>query len=170
MELIKFTDKYGTKRKGYKKVCESCEDEYVVSKARYEKSKFCSKECRNKGNEREKSTLTCPVCNETFIRLNSTLKAKSGIYFCSVVCKDKAATISQGIEQIWPSFYGTGKDAYRKLFTKKELKCKRCGFDEFKECVDVHHIDGDHTNNDKNNLMPLCSCCHRALHIGLWKL
>jgi hypothetical protein len=26
--------------------------------------------------------------------------------------------------------------------------------------VTIHHIDGDHSNNDPDNLIPLCTTCH----------
>lgn len=30
--------------------------------------------------------------------------------------------------------------------------------------VDVHHLDGNHHNNDVNNLVPLCPNHHMAIH------
>jgi hypothetical protein len=65
---------------------------------------------------------------------------------------------------------GTGKDTYRRQFSDRKFRCRRCGYSEFKSGVDVHHIDADDTNNRKENLLLLCACCHRALHCGLWAL
>lgn len=43
-----------------------------------------------------------------------------------------------------------------------EDKCVRCGFVPEHMCqLDVDHIDGDHSNNDKDNLQTLCANCHR---------
>ena len=44
--------------------------------------------------------------------------------------------------------------------------CELCGF----EHADVHHIDGDHNNNDLNNLISLCPNHHRLVHYGLLSL
>lgn len=30
--------------------------------------------------------------------------------------------------------------------------------------VDIHHLDGNHNNNDKKNLIQLCRSCHKRLH------
>jgi hypothetical protein len=30
--------------------------------------------------------------------------------------------------------------------------------------VQIHHIDEDDTNNDKDNLIPLCKLCHEEVH------
>ena len=32
------------------------------------------------------------------------------------------------------------------------------------DCVEVHHVDGDHDNNLLSNLKPLCRSCHRKYH------
>lgn len=45
----------------------------------------------------------------------------------------------------------------------KEYRCEKCGITEWngeKIALQVHHIDGDHYNNDIDNLMVLCPNCH----------
>ena len=43
--------------------------------------------------------------------------------------------------------------------------CTRCHFvPESLRQLDVHHIDGDHQNNDPTNLTTLCANCHRLVH------
>jgi hypothetical protein len=40
--------------------------------------------------------------------------------------------------------------------------CEKCGFSSEYPCqFDVDHIDGNHSNNDPDNLQTLCSNCHR---------
>lgn len=41
-----------------------------------------------------------------------------------------------------------------------EKKCKICGS---KTNIDVHHKDGNHNNNELENLMYLCSRCHQTI-------
>lgn len=55
---------------------------------------------------------------------------------------------------------------YRKIrrpYTQyKKDKCELCDFipvNQFQ--LDVDHIDGNHQNNDLNNLQTLCANCHR---------
>ena len=54
---------------------------------------------------------------------------------------------------------------YKKL---KGALCERCGFIASNACqLDVHHIDGNHYNQESKNLMTLCSNCHRLEHFSL---
>ena len=44
----------------------------------------------------------------------------------------------------------------------KKDHCELCGFIAVHRVqLDVDHIDGDHTNNDVENLQTLCANCHR---------
>ena len=50
-----------------------------------------------------------------------------------------------------------------KLFQEREYRCECCGITEWngKEIkLQVHHIDGNHNNNVRENLMILCPNCH----------
>ncbi len=46
-------------------------------------------------------------------------------------------------------------------------ECAKCG-DTFN--LSVHHMDCNRNNNRVNNLIALCSKCHRSLHNDAWKL
>jgi predicted restriction endonuclease len=53
----------------------------------------------------------------------------------------------------------------RYLFEKYNSKCAMCGWGEMNvwtRCIplEVHHIDGDYTNNIESNLTLLCPNCH----------
>jgi len=53
-------------------------------------------------------------------------------------------------------------NGYRqKCISAKGEACKACG--EERNIV-AHHIDGDRTNNDLENLIPLCKSCHKTIH------
>ena len=46
------------------------------------------------------------------------------------------------------------------MFKKK--CCESCGFIALHSVqLDIDHIDGNHSNNEVDNLMTLCSNCHR---------
>lgn len=58
--------------------------------------------------------------------------------------------------------YGDTRKVYRKI---KKPHCERCGFVAEDPCqLDIHHIDRNHKNNIKTNLITLCSNCHRLEH------
>jgi len=45
--------------------------------------------------------------------------------------------------------------------------CERCGW---KGYCDIHHRDGNHSNNEKENLEILCPNCHRTHHSPLLEI
>lgn len=49
----------------------------------------------------------------------------------------------------------------------KEYKCEQCGINEWNEkriVIELHHKDGDPTNNVLSNLELLCPNCHSQTH------
>lgn len=57
------------------------------------------------------------------------------------------------------------KTEYQKIASDLyEYKCNICGKDSGRLCV--HHMDGNHENNDPNNLCWLCNSCHARIHGG----
>jgi len=166
MEL-KFTDMLGRKRIGCYVECKVCKASFVTRID--QPATYCSLICARSGSKKW-ITTTCAQCKLPFELVVSKIKkSKSGLHFCSKVCKDKAQRLG-GIVEVLPSHYGTSVLNYRRLFEEVELSCKRCGYDEFKSSVDIHHIDENRHNNNKENLMPLCKNCHQGLHCGFWKL
>jgi 5-methylcytosine-specific restriction endonuclease McrA len=44
--------------------------------------------------------------------------------------------------------------------------CERCSFVAIDRVqLDIHHRDGDHSNDDPENLETLCANCHRLEHV-----
>ena len=158
-ETIEYTFYKKHKRVLIKTKCENCGQ--VFYKRKHIKTKFCSKNCQY-ANQR--ITLICdnPFCNKTFIRTKSDLvRSKSGLYFCSRECKDYAQRLESGVEEIHPSHYGNGAYNYRvKAFRELPNKCNFCGYSEMKKMLDVHHKDGNRSNNVIDNLEILCVWCH----------
>lgn len=48
--------------------------------------------------------------------------------------------------------------------TKLEQKCVECGWNEYPQVLDVHHIDCNRSNNNLDNLQFLCPTCHQIKH------
>ena len=53
----------------------------------------------------------------------------------------------------------------RYLLEKNDYKCEKCGFDGINPytnntILQIHHIDGDSSNNKEENLQVLCPNCH----------
>lgn len=161
----------GKRRKAVRIICQNCGIETLTRIKKDKTYQFCSQKCSAEFKTSLRVDLVCATCQKQFTKTQSKLlNSKSGFHFCSRKCKDKAQRLG-GIKEIMPPHYGTSETIdYRALFTEDELVCSRCGYDECKSVVDIHHIDENRTNNDKSNLIPLCSNCHRSLHFGFWKL
>jgi DNA-directed RNA polymerase subunit RPC12/RpoP len=168
MEVIHYKDVHGKTRKGTMAACKTCGKEFV---SRISQPKiYCSTECFHK-QSRRRLEYNCAFCGkQNEIAESKSKRSKSGLRFCDRKCKEQAQRLTE-FAAIRPSHYGTGTGGnYREFFETEELYCRRCGYKEFPHAVQIHHVDHDRSNNKKSNLMPLCACCHVALHGGCWNL
>lgn len=59
----------------------------------------------------------------------------------------------------------TEKGYRERCFEEKGSSCTRCeGHSPNTERTVVHHVDGDRSNNNLDNLEPLCYSCHEKWH------
>jgi hypothetical protein len=97
----------------------------------------------------------------------------------NITWKDKLSKSLQGYHPInewkvgdlkgsknWNWKGGISRHWSRKLIFK--ICCNNCGTTEHQ--LDIHHKDGNVSNNEINNLVILCRSCHKKLHIGLLQL
>ncbi|WP_173912861.1 HNH endonuclease signature motif containing protein [Acinetobacter sp. Marseille-Q1618] len=54
------------------------------------------------------------------------------------------------------------------LFKAFNHRCYFCDFHDEK-FLEIHHLDGNHSNNNAENLVPACTLCHRTKHLS-WVL
>lgn len=54
----------------------------------------------------------------------------------------------------------------KKVLERDDYSCKMCGFKASK-WQEVHHVNDDHSDNRKENLLTVCMYCHLCQHIGL---
>lgn len=93
------------------------------------------------------------------------------IEFCDAHCQNEykykqyIERWKNGEENGLKGEYGLSKYIRRYLLEKCGCKCEKCGWgkkNEFTETIplEIHHIDGDYTNNKEGNLQVLCPNCH----------
>ena len=105
----------------------------------------------------------CKICGKPVSR------ASKG--FCSNTCYAESK-YNEYIEK-WKNGEVTGlsgeyqlnKNIRKYIFKKYDNKCSECGWDKInpytnKRPLEVHHKDGDYTNNKEENLQLLCPNCH----------
>ena len=85
--------------------------------------------------------------------------------------KSKAGKLDEVIDYYFENkktdINNTLRKKYYKKYSKFKLKnCKVCGKskEESGEHLEIHHIDKNLSNNEKENLMTLCKECHINLH------
>jgi len=149
------------------KKCEQCETIFAARKSDLNRgrARFCSLKCNgawqavNRERKKKVPNVECAHCGTTFYKTESKKRnSKSGLFFCSRICKDSAQKIG-GIKEIIPSHYGTNYTTI--CFTHHKKECVVCGEDKI---VAVHHYDENHHNNAPNNLVPLCPTHHQYVH------
>ena len=120
-------------------------------------SHFSHKAAMNKFNSKYELIIkSCPVCGATFEALKGHKKEKTT---CSYSCSNTFFANKRN----WPEKY----TRYTTIcFKKWPKRCVLCGYDKV---VAVHHIDENHSNNDIDNLVPLCMNHHEEIHHKLYK-
>lgn len=148
------------KKEQQKKFCVNCGKELGKWQ-----TKFCSSSCSATYNNLQRNTKKryCIKCGKQ-LEMGQTK-------YCSTECRYEQE-YTEYIEK-WKNgtINGiTGADGISKcirkyLFIKHNNKCEKCGWGEVnphtgKIPLQVHHIDGDCTNNKEENLQLLCPNCH----------
>lgn len=163
MTSIRFVES-GIVRLGVLAKCRECRRKFPRRKR--SRRLYCSRKCSSL-SKRQRIKLRCKLCGRRFERSHSKLdKSKSGLFFCSRKCKDTAQRIG-GIDEIMPSHYGAseGNNLYRSWIARqKRPKCIGCRENKL-YLLCVHHIDGDRSNNVKENFEIVCWNCHAKRHL-----
>lgn len=106
-----------------------------------------------------------------YLCLNCGKKLDSNRKFCDSNCRyeydqnNYLEKWKQGLENGSRGSYQVSKYIENYLFKKYNSSCQCCGWSEVnmythKVPLQIHHIDGDCTNNKEENLQLLCPNCH----------
>lgn len=152
-----------------KKKCLQCGKYIILGNLGFEEYKertFCSKSCSASYNNR----ITKKKGRQQFC-VNCGMEVKYPNKYCSIECQVEFrfdAYINRWKNGEVDGMYGkyaVSKYIRKYLMNKYDNKCSRCGWGEInpftkKIPLEVHHKDGDYTNNDESNLELLCPNCH----------
>jgi len=154
--------------------CLVCAEELIRTESNLKKYKtrFCSRECQNIWQKRNKKISNCLICNKEIIH-NSDRQGK----YCSNKCNGIA--YEQENNPSWidgssflpypPEF---NKRLKQKILRRDNYKCQECdrtnieSFKKYKKSLCIHHIDYDKQNCDEQNLISLCLGCHIKTNIN----
>ncbi len=158
--------------------CLQCGMPAWVIPARSTIFKYCSRHCRAVASHTQKLAayknlreVTCR-CGKTFMT-SGPQPAKH----CSRRCyrdslnerRRKNITNSQTRLSYYLPLEGKRDKTVRGKLKRRGLleRCTKCGYSEFPDILEAHHIDGNHSNNQLQNLTSLCPNCHTLAHLVL---
>ena len=143
-------------KRGHDFVCVRC---HAPFRSTDKTRKYCSHFCHAASMEKKYSFI-CPECQHAF-----QVNVQKRVY-CSAQCK-KIAQSKNNIGENNPNWKPTKelkytvRHALRRRIKARDKVCQECGSPE---CLQVHHLDGNHSNNDESNLILLCANHHAAHH------
>lgn len=134
--------------------CVICGVEHNVIYHRQNVAKYCSRSCYYRAMHLVGSVIIqCKQCSKDF-RTSPSRDKK----YCSKRC--------YGIsEYAPPAKYGSG---IRKKLKRLNLltQCLFCGYGDYPEILEIHHIDHNRDNNKWSNLTIICPNCHKRHHFS----
>jgi len=174
-------------RKTIEKTCLYCNGIFTATYSEHARgnAKYCDQKCSGKHRKSimkkhfsdiNLPNCVCANCAKEFYRSKTKREiSKSGLHFCSRLCKDHGQRIENGNKAMWPDHFdtGTGRYSYRSRAMRNFAHiCMACGYNKQPEILEVHHKDHDRTNNTVENLEVLCPNCHSEHHFwsktGKW--
>jgi 5-methylcytosine-specific restriction endonuclease McrA len=110
----------------------------------------------------------CANCGKTFKSTKQKItRSKSGNVFCCKECSIKFNRPRQ-VGESHPK-WRDGEYTYRKRALEYYgCKCSICGYD-IEDVLEVHHKDGNRSNNELENLDVLCPTHHKEYTVGIRK-
>lgn len=158
---VKVSNEYdGLSRTLVEVSCELCRVTFWVPKHVAPTRRSCSIKC-SRLLSRNRVELICGWCGTKFERAAGRINSKTGFVFCKRSCKDDAQKTG-GIPEIkpWPDVTNSSRTYRTRALVFHGAACLRCGYDQDRRMLDVHHIDGNRRNNAIENLEVLCVWCH----------
>jgi hypothetical protein len=140
------------------KICPSCEQPFWArwDAVRKKHITFCSRECVNVWQRRNKVRVVCPECGkERWCRQSKVRR------YCSMACyqsrrdREHQERIVQG--HVFASSRSVRGGAMKD-------NCQLCGYNKCPGILQLHHLDQNKKNNVPENMLCVCPTCHMEIH------
>ena len=163
-------------------VCEICNSEFIRDRS-HPNARTCSQPCSQKrmvevrrvqrGQQRDLSERKCEECGTAFTPSKQNWKKKK---FCSHSCVSRVAARAwrkrnPGADRLRQQKARWGGNWFA-AYERDNGCCGICGKGDRR--IEIHHIDGTgedaSPNHELENLIVLCTNCHRQMHELSWKI
>ena len=147
-------------------ICERCQKEHDGT---FGSGRFCSKQCANTRVFSEETKLSKKT---KMIAYFTNLKENDPIKYAKYCEKQRTNGLLSSVEQgkKMRAYYDTkpwnelGKDGKRRrVIDEQEKHCSHCGLSEWRGqpiTLELEHKDGNHMNDERDNLEAVCPNCH----------
>ena len=143
--------KYKIRKKNKEDVCPQCSNSFLHFK--WDKQEFCSNMCYYDSLRDKRPKHNCASCGKE-IGTIIYRERRSNEYYCNRECYDNRRKKNLKRLKRHTKFYDT---------LLEESQCE-CGVND-KFLLQIHHKDGNHNNNEPNNLEIVCGNCHIKRHL-----
>ena len=127
--------------------CKVCDKEF--NHYSWDNQQYCSKQC---AYNKDKVKEDCTVCGKSTLKSQSIVNRNNKNY-CSRDCYNFRNGVQKNLKR--------GTAYYKDLLDKSSCDCG----ESKPYLLQIHHIDGNHHNNDKSNLEIVCPTCHVKRHL-----
>lgn len=139
-------------------ICKKCDKEFTPMKGLIS---FCSIECRNSRNWSQEDKIKKSLSAKKSVKVKLANKNRPKDIWVKISEKRK----ENDRLKIMASNYSDLKfeSLKKRIYYEQDCKCNRCKLEFWlgkKIPLELEHKDGDHFNNERQNLELLCPNCH----------
>ena len=138
-------------KKGVNKICPTCQKEFYVCNKASNRRHYCSKQCLFESPEWKNDISK----RQTGRKLSEETKKKLSLAF-----QGENSSLWRGGKSFEPYSVDWTKTLKRSIRERDNYICQKCN--QYGNVV--HHIDEDKLNCDTDNLVTVCTKCHRKIH------
>lgn len=148
----RFLVKIISRRVRFTVACAECGIDIERHRCEIRGQNFCSMSCRSKWQAKNlRVALACIQCGCTF---EVAAVLRTWAKYCSPRCRNSHHPRSARARKV----HATAVPA---------VACEKCGYCEYPQILELHHRDGDHSNDNPENLQWLCPNDHRIADLVL---
>lgn len=150
-------------------ICERCGKEFTEdwrkSRARkYSPPRFCSRECANSRRFSKESKQQTSASVKRYYATNESKRRKLDKETIERASEKRKVTFRTKYDNLpWEELTPKGETVKRRLLVEQGGVCRICGVNSWMGkplILQLDHIDGNNTNNSKENLRMICPNCH----------